>query len=70
MLANSSIWAFTGESCGAKDRQEAALWHKRAAQMRAFAEEAVDPETKRMMLSIALAYEGLAEREEERRRKE
>ena len=27
-------------------------------------------ETKRMMLSIALAYEGLAEREEERRRKE
>ena len=47
-----------------------ALWRKRAAQMRAFAEEAADPETKRMMLSIALAYEGLAEREEERRRKE
>ena len=42
---------------------------KQAKQMRVFAEETRDPESKQMMLSIALAYDGLVERAEERRRK-
>jgi hypothetical protein len=46
-----------------------AEWRKQAKQMRVFAEETRDPESKRMMLSMALAYDGLAERAEERRRK-
>ena len=52
-----------------KKVETSAEWRKQAKQMRVFAEETRDPESKRMMLSIALAYDGLVERAEERRRK-
>jgi hypothetical protein len=61
--------AFIGKTIVARNVETPAEWRKLAAQMRTFAKEARDPESKRMMLSIALAYDGLAERAEERRRK-
>ena len=51
------------------EKSEEAEWRKLAKQMRAFAKETRHPEAKQMMLSMALAYDGLVERAEERRRK-
>jgi hypothetical protein len=42
-------------------------WRKRAEEMRAIAENLPDPESKGMLLAVARAYQGLAERAEQRR---
>ena len=41
-------------------------WRKRGAEMRALADEANNPESKRMMLRLAEDYDELAKRAEER----
>ena len=42
-------------------------WRQRAEESRAIAAQFDDPDTRRMLLGLAAAYEGLAERAAERR---